>query len=158
MPLSRRRVFAGKLYERETGGTANVFLASETLGGARKEVVFKLRDGEVTEDERESTRLVEGVGTACGLVRPVVALEWVAELQVMAPMRANAVRMRLSSHKRERHGFSNTVAARFANAISIPIAVTVASWFASSTRCWWSLPLKLRPTSTRSLRASPLSA
>ena len=31
MPLSRRRAFGGKLYERETGGTANVFLAAERL-------------------------------------------------------------------------------------------------------------------------------
>jgi hypothetical protein len=29
MPLARRRAFAAKLYERETGGTANVFFASE---------------------------------------------------------------------------------------------------------------------------------
>ena len=35
MPLSRRRAFEGKLYERETGGTANVFLASEELHGER---------------------------------------------------------------------------------------------------------------------------
>ena len=91
MPLSRRRVFGGKLYERETGGTANVFLAAETLNsavetlgfaaetrgertgervdtthpdptlptpplptptGERVDLVFKLRDGEVTEEER----------------------------------------------------------------------------------------------------------
>ena len=33
------------------------------------QVVFKLRTGEVTEEERESTRLVDGVGRKCGLVR-----------------------------------------------------------------------------------------
>ena len=118
LPLSRRRAFAGKLYERETGGTANVFFASERFkrdvaargghggagplstgasaspasgGGGRREegdsleireIIFKLRDGEVTEEEREATRLVEGVGLRCGLIRPSVALEWVAELQI----------------------------------------------------------------------------
>ena len=90
LPLSRRRAFAGKRYERETGGTANVFFARETLDGERREVIFKLRDGEVSEDERENTRLVEGVGRDCGLVRPSVALEWVAELEIISPMRANA--------------------------------------------------------------------
>ena len=34
-------------YERETGGTANVYLAVEELRGAKVDVVFKLRDGEV---------------------------------------------------------------------------------------------------------------
>ena len=84
LPLSRRRVFGKKLYEREIGGTAKVFLAEEvglcdppsphrpqlcaspggilarprapaaqTLDGVRTELIFKLRDGEVKDDERE---------------------------------------------------------------------------------------------------------
>ena len=47
LPLSRRRAFGGMLYEREVGGTANVFLAEEDLDGARSQLVFKLRSGEV---------------------------------------------------------------------------------------------------------------
>lgn len=35
--------------------------------------------------ERESSRLVEGVARRCGLLRPSIALEWVAELEVMRP-------------------------------------------------------------------------
>lgn len=85
MPLSRRRAFGGKLYERETGGTANVYLAVERLRGEQVDVVFKLRAGEVTDEERESTRLVEAVGERCGLVRPAIALEWVADLTVLRP-------------------------------------------------------------------------
>jgi hypothetical protein len=38
MPLSRRRAFGGKLYERETGGTADVYFAAEELRGERVEV------------------------------------------------------------------------------------------------------------------------
>ena len=33
MPLSRRRVFGGKLYVRETGGTGDVYLSRERLEG-----------------------------------------------------------------------------------------------------------------------------
>ena len=93
MPLSRRRAFAGKLYERETGGTANVYLAAEELRGRQTDVIFKLRDGEVTEEEREGTRLVDAVGSRCGLVRPILALEWVAEVErarARAPARLRA--------------------------------------------------------------------
>ena len=97
LPLSRRRVFAGKLYERETGGTANVFLAREALpdegdegdegdeAERSAEFVFKLRDGEVGEDERENTRLVNALGADCGLLSSLVAREWVAELAIVQP-------------------------------------------------------------------------
>ena len=44
LPLSRRRVFASKLYERETGGTANVYFASEDIGGEVSEIIYKVRD------------------------------------------------------------------------------------------------------------------
>ncbi|KAL1519809.1 hypothetical protein AB1Y20_023316 [Prymnesium parvum] len=97
MPLSRRRAFAGKLYERETGGTADVFLASERVGGDQVDVVFKLRKGEVTERERQSTRLVDAVAARCGLLRPLVAREWVAELAVIPPLPANLSRLRGSA-------------------------------------------------------------
>ena len=90
LPLSRRRAFGGKLYERETGGTANVFFAQEELRRQRTDVIFKLREGEVTEAERESSRLVDAVGARCGLIRPSVALEWVAELAVVKPLPPNA--------------------------------------------------------------------
>ena len=89
MPLSRRRAFAGKLYERETGGTADVFLASEALDGERVDVVFKLRHGEVGDAERQATRLVDAVAGRCGLLRPTLAREWVAELAVIPPLPAN---------------------------------------------------------------------
>ena len=68
LPLSRRRAFGGKLYEREIGGTANVFLAEEDLGGARSQLVFKLRSGEVLEDACEMYTQymhVHGMCTAC---------------------------------------------------------------------------------------------
>ena len=97
LPLSRRRAFGGKLYEREVGGTANVFLAEEDLdldldldgsGSARSQLVFKLRSGEVLEDERENTRLVNAVGADCGLLDGLVAREWVAELSVVDATRS----------------------------------------------------------------------
>ena len=109
LPLSRRRAFAGKLYERETGGTANVFFAAETLDGSRRDVIFKLRDGEVAEEERESTRLVNGIGQQCGLVRPSVALEWVAELQLMRPLPVNAS-LGASGHAASGHAASGHAA------------------------------------------------
>lgn len=44
MPLSRRRAFGGKLYERETGGTADVYFAAEELRGERVEVCAAVRN------------------------------------------------------------------------------------------------------------------
>ena len=79
LPLSRRRAFGGKLYEREIGGTANVFLAEEDLDGARSQLVFKLRSGEVLEDARNvhmahaMAWYVHGMCTACALQGVVCA-------------------------------------------------------------------------------------
>ncbi|KAL3903479.1 MAG: hypothetical protein SGPRY_011660, partial [Prymnesium sp.] len=89
LPLSRRRAFEGKLYERETGGTADVFLASEAMGSERLDLVFKLRKGEVEDAERLNSKLVDSVAGRCGLLRPAVAREWVAELAVIPPLPSN---------------------------------------------------------------------
>ena len=43
MPLSRRRAFGSLLYERETGGTANVYLAAAESAAGGRDLIFKLR-------------------------------------------------------------------------------------------------------------------
>ena len=60
------------MYERETGGTASVYAASE----AAQTIVYKLRDGGVGDDERVALRLVERVGAECGLLDGLLSREW----------------------------------------------------------------------------------
>ena len=106
-------------YERETGGTANVFLAAEQLGGERRDVVFKLRTGEVTEEERDSSRLVEAVGARCGLLRPSIALEWVAEIETIAPLGRGAGNATVATAAMARAARRPAVAAELARGVSV---------------------------------------